>query len=568
MERVGMKSSSFLVRNRYSFCFRLKVPPDLQTAFARKELRYSLRTLYLKDAESMAQLVADNVLMIFHALRKGDPRLKELTPELVNELVRTHHKEAMEFYQKPINPFTTDKDSYDYYLANQLKTIADLKVQIEALEHFKEQYQFQLATGKYEEVETKAQELLESAGVQYDKSSVLYCTLCKGLLKTEIATTEYDISRLKGDVENPPVTISKDSVTPAPAQTLVSEVIPKFISENEIKWTEKTKFEVAASLDLFIEFVGDVPIQSIKRAQVAEYKDVLKKLPPNKNKSPQYKGKSLQQIIAMKVGKTLSVERVNKHLQRAGALFGYAINHGIYEGPNPATDMQLPKDKWETLKRAPYTNDELEKLFRSEQYLKDSFTRSYMFWTPVIALFHGMRQNEIAGLFLDDIKQSEDGVWYFDLFSRKANPRDPYRVAPIHPYLLGELNFLAYVESLRGQGHDRLFSELSKGRDGYGRAISNWFNGRYKDSCGIVSPDGRMRDFHSFRASFITHLRHKKVHDRLLKEVVGHSVHIDVTDRYTDPYPMQQLLDEIVSRADFHKLLDLTHLKSSKYVVK
>jgi hypothetical protein len=44
--------------------------------------------------------------------------------------------------------------------------------------------------------------------------------------------------------------------------------------------------------------------------------------------------------------------------------------------------------------------------------------------------------NEIAGLFLDDIKQ-DDGVWYFDLFSRKSRPNAARRIAPIHPYLLG-----------------------------------------------------------------------------------------------------------------------------------
>ena len=185
---------------------------------------------------------------------------------------------------------------------------------------------------------------------------------------------------------------------------------------------------------------------------------------------------------------------------------------------------------------------------------------------PRIRLMRSFPRNEIAGLFLDDIKQ-DDGVWYFDLFSRKSRPNAARRIAPIHPYLLGELNFIAYVDRLREQGHDRLFPELPKGRDGYGKNVSAWFNGRYRKMCGIVSPDERMRDFHGFRTTFITHLRPKKVHDRMLKEVIGHSVLLDVTDRYTDPYPVKQLYDEIVSQADFHKLIDRIHLKSSKFVV-
>jgi integrase len=120
---------------------------------------------------------------------------------------------------------------------------------------------------------------------------------------------------------------------------------------------------------------------------------------------------------------------------------------------------------------------------------------------------------------------------------------------------------------LRKEGNDRLFPELSQGRDGYGKAVSAWFNGRYKDKCGIVSDDDRMRDFHSFRTTFITHLRHKKVHDRMLKEVVGHSVSEDVTDRYTDPYPIAKLLAEVVAQASFHEEINLSHLPKSKYVI-
>lgn len=191
-----------------------------------------------------------------------------------------------------------------------------------------------------------------------------------------------------------------------------------------------------------------------------------------------------------------------------------------------------------------------------------------MFWTPLIALFHGMRQNEIAGLHLHDIRQSEDGVWYFDLYSKKSRPDAARRVAPIHPFLIDDLNFIGHVEQLRKDGHDRLFPELNKGRDGYGKSVSSWFNGRYKDRCGIESPDGRMRDFHSFRTTFITRLRHKKVHLRSLKMVVGHSIHIDVTDDYTDPYPVEQLLEDVILKAEFHKEMDLTHLKKSKWVPK
>jgi hypothetical protein len=70
------------------------------------------------------------------------------------------------------------------------------------------------------------------------------------------------------------------------ASTLISQVVPLFISEYSIKWKPKVESEILASLNLFIECVGDVPIQSITRSDMASYKNILKKLPPNKNKSP------------------------------------------------------------------------------------------------------------------------------------------------------------------------------------------------------------------------------------------------------------------------------------------
>ena len=44
-------------------------------------------------------------------------------------------------------------------------------------------------------------------------------------------------------------------------------------------------------------------------------------------------------------------------------------------------------------------------------------------------------------------------------------------------------------------------------------------------------------------------------------------VYEDTTDGYTEDYTLKQKLDEIISKVDFHKQIDLSHLKQSKYVV-
>ena len=51
------RSPHYLVRNPYSYCFRVYVPKDLQRLLGKKELRYSLKTGYVGIARVKAQLI-------------------------------------------------------------------------------------------------------------------------------------------------------------------------------------------------------------------------------------------------------------------------------------------------------------------------------------------------------------------------------------------------------------------------------------------------------------------------------------------------------------------------------
>ena len=77
-----------------------------------------------------------------------------------------------------------------------------------------------------------------------------------------------------------------------------------------------------------------------------------------------------------------------------------------------------------------------------------------------------MRQDEIAQLHLDDIRQDEEGIWLIDVNDRgdkKVKTKSARRLIPIHPFIANELRLPDYVEGLKGQGETRLFPELKKG---------------------------------------------------------------------------------------------------------
>ena len=167
-----------------------------------------------------------------------------------------------------------------------------------------------------------------------------------------------------------------------------------------------------------------------------------------------------------------------------------------------------------------------------------------------------MRQNEIAQLYLGDIREEDGegrGVWYFDLNKdgqgKKLKNKNAKRQVPIHNFLLEDLKFLEYVNHLKAKGEIRLFPEINPDRDGYGGPVSKWFNERYKTKCGIISGD-RQKDFHSFRATFISALE-DKVPFRMLQQCAGHSRGKSTTITYIEKYSPKRLYDEVMSKLEY-----------------
>jgi len=560
------RSPHYLVRNPYSYCFRVYVPKDLQQLVGKKELRYSLKTGYVGVARVKAQLIAAQVHQIFECLRKGGRRLTDLTDEKIQELVQQYLKEYIEGLETrhldDDSPIVTREDFHSY---------------VGSLDSIKQDIIEYLGIGSYETVERSVALLLEKNGIEgIEKNSATYVKLCRGVLRAQLQGIEIEKEQMSGGLLGAPESSLQKQPTPVipvPQEgekgTLISKVIEQYAAETKVNWREKTKDENLAILNFFKRVVGDIPIQAVTRKTVGEFKQTLGKLPPNINKSPNYRKKSIPDIIKMGVPKRMSNTTIGKYLSRVGALFDYARKNGLYSGENPATDMSPPKEKRAHEARAPFTQEELTKLFRSDDYLEDKHKEPFQFWTPVLALLTGARLNELAQLHLSDIKQAEDGVWVFDLNEegeKQLKAKASRRIIPIHPFLLEDLNFLSWVDRLKAKGEKRLFPELKKERDGYGRRVTRWFNEEYKQRCGIESTDGRKRDFHSFRASFVTQLVRQKVNDRMRLQVEGHSAGKDMTSVYADPFPAKQLYDEVIYRLDYG--IDLSHLSKSRFVIK
>ena len=131
-------------------------------------------------------------------------------------------------------------------------------------------------------------------------------------------------------------------------------------------------------------------------------------------------------------------------------------------------------------------------------------------------------------MHLSDLKQTEKGVWYFDINENTADKnlknRDSKRVVPVHSVVL-ECGLVEWVQALKDAGYKRLFPELT------------WSEGtRYRKEpvrkmSTMLKALGMERDgskvFHSFRHTVNNMMMRQDMSrgtsDLLRKRLLGHT---------------------------------------------
>ncbi len=103
----------------------------------------------------------------------------------------------------------------------------------------------------------------------------------------------------------------------------LSKVINDFCDENASlgNWQKKTEDENRSIFTLFLTLVGDSSFSSLHFEQLTDYKKKIIKLPPNMNKSKEYRDKSIEEILQMVDVKPMAKNTLNKHFNRISGLF-------------------------------------------------------------------------------------------------------------------------------------------------------------------------------------------------------------------------------------------------------
>ncbi len=210
----------------------------------------------------------------------------------------------------------------------------------------------------------------------------------------------------------------------------------------------------------------------------------------------------VSQILTDNPKLSISKRTVRAHLVTFKEYMRYAVKEEII--PNSLSDYVDMPLKFDNNNRIPFTPSDLKRIFDPLNY-PDPHLRANQakFWIPIIALYHGCRQNEICQLDVNDIVIEKDIPCISindDGDDKSVKNSSSKRIIPIHPKLV-DMGFLSYVDYQRKNKHKKLFPELTRTKqNGYARVIQGWF-GRYLDKIGIRD---KKKVFHSFRHTFET----------------------------------------------------------------
>lgn len=212
------------------------------------------------------------------------------------------------------------------------------------------------------------------------------------------------------------------------------------------------------------------------------------------------------------------------------------------------------KIKKDSKKRFPFSEEDLKKLFNNPIYYKGLYHYKYNFrhWIPLIALYSGMRVNEICQLRIRDVKlDKETNIYYMHL--REGSERQSvksdssHRKVPIHKTLikLGFINFYKLQKSKRNI-NEQLFEKLSyhKSNNNHSSKIVKWFS-NYTVEIGLRKNKKVEKVFHSFRHTFINFEKQNRLDREIIEEIVGHASNRTVHNDYQQGFSIQAKKREI-----------------------
>jgi len=277
-------------------------------------------------------------------------------------------------------------------------------------------------------------------------------------------------------------------------------------------------------------FGDDHTVDQITYKTLKEYAAFMATMPKNKGKYPSLKNCSLREKVRraerLNIPK-MSYETQDDYIKALKRFVKELQKEGLINITQDLTDVKPIVQKGDAVEaRDPYEIHELKKIFQSPLYtgcVSDERTfnrpgpniiKRNRYWMPLIALWTGMRLNEICQLRVGDILTSPKGNPFIYVNEIQEDQglknKNAIREVPIHPELI-KCGFLNFVEHQRNNGENLLFPEVPVDKDGY---RSNAASDRYASFLNAIGVKRDGLTAHSFRHTINYHAELCNVSER------------------------------------------------------
>jgi integrase len=363
-----------------------------------------------------------------------------------------------------------------------------------------------LALGDVSAVEDQVIDALDTFGVKLAPSSLSHPKLGIAVLRAYVRALQDIEKRNSGHpVETPALSPRASQSVPGEAGGTLREALAGW--EKQRVRPALTVHEYRRAVEMFIQMHGDLPVSQIGKRHAREFIEALQWVP--RIRTGKLKEAALPALSAwgqehLETAK-VSPSTVNKQMGAVQAIAGWAHHNGIIPDDvnwsDPFRKMRVEEDQ---SSRGPFVTHELQAIFNAPLFTKNESPMAAKglagVWLPLLALFTGARQGELAGLKASNVREEDDTALLFIVADRKSGKRlktkVSERVVPVHPRLI-ELGFLELVAERKRDGeHAWLFPGVAPEHGRPIAAWSKWWGHYLRNVVGIKDTD---RVFHSFR---------------------------------------------------------------------
>ncbi len=574
-----MTYRSYLVRKNSSssYLLNIKIPRDLREYFGRNQFKISLKNGIHSQSLLFAKVLYLEVQSIFSSIRMGT--ISKITVKQVKDILKDKIERTLNHSKHIVVDTNT-------FIESEVK---DKIEEINGDERILRTQLEQNYDGVLEHIEKEIARIIKSKDLTIDSKSLEFKELRKQFLELRLIRSKWKKELLedsgksvndfrneiykKFNIEGEQLTPVIENYAPEPTQPYLvekedkpsqidvspklSEMKEEFIGERLLSgFSPKSTRELESTIDDLIEIIGNIPILKVTPNNARDFKKIISSLPKYRNQSPRYRGLTIKQILSLDGVEGQEPKNINKLIYRVRVFFKWLKNnYSEYVPQNHFDGLSIQEKKFDK-PRDIFTNKELHKIFDTTPFLNNTIRNPHRrnklasYFVPIIAIHTGMRLEEICQLRLEDVYKegTVDIIRVTISKETKLKTVTSQRIVPIHENLK-RVGFLEYCNYMKKQKKERVFWDLTKSRDGYGRNIGRYFM-EYLRKVGVYEFQSKV--FHSLRHSFITNLLQNGVREEVVNGLCGHKQKtMSTTIYFKGGFPSDLLYEEGISKLNF-----------------